>query len=322
MYYTIQHITKYRYSKPIYESVMQLYMQPRTENMQHCFSFEVTTTPRAHPLPYRDYLGNMVHSFNVPGSHTALTITTRAVVSVQSPPALPDALSPDAWEALDTQATAADYWDALAQTPLTQPTDLLDQLANEFDARRRDDPLTVIRQLNSQLYEYMAYRPETTRVDSPIDEALANRAGVCQDFSHILLSLLRKIGVPCRYVSGYIAHQQGKDRSAEDATHAWVEAFLPGLGWIGFDPTNNVVAGDHHIRVAIGRDYSDVPPSRGVFKGDATSELNVAVRVTQIEDPAAILELKTPPSASQWQTVADQSDGATGDQMAQSQQQQ
>ena len=322
MYYTVQHITKYRYSAPIYESVMQIYMQPRTENMQHCFSFEVTTTPRAHALSYRDYLGNTIHSFNVPGNHTALTISTRTVVEVDAPPPLPDALNPDAWNELDALVATADYWEALAQTPLTQPTDLLRELADEIDARRRADPLTLIREINSGLYDYMAYNPQTTGVDSPIDEALASRAGVCQDFSHIMLSLLRDIGVPCRYISGYIAHQQGIDRSAEDATHAWVEAFLPRLGWVGFDPTNNVIAGDHHIRVAIGRDYSDVPPTRGVFKGDATSELSVAVRVIQIEDPAAILELKTPPSASQWQPVADQSESAASDSMMQSQQQQ
>jgi len=206
---------------------------------------------------------------------------------------------------------------------LTQPTDLLRALADEIVARRRDDPLTLIRQLNARLYESIAYKPQTTRVDSPIDEALANRAGVCQDFSHILLSLLREIGIPCRYVSGYLAHQQGVDRSAEDATHAWVEALLPRLGWVGFDPTNNIIAGDHHIRVAIGRDYTDVPPTRGVFKGDATSELSVAVRVTAINDPGTISELRPPPSTSQWQPVPDQSGStAAGDQAAQSQQQQ
>src|SRR5579859_3776638 len=190
MYYTIQHVTKYRYSAPIYESVMQIYMQPRTENLQHCFSFEVATTPKARPTPYREYLGNTVHSFNIPGYHTALTITTRSVVEVQAPPPLPDALHSHAWNELDALVATADYWDALAQAPLTQPTDLLHTLARKIDARRRDDPLTVIRQVNERLYDYMAYVPLATRVDSPIDEALANRAGVCQDFSHILLSLL------------------------------------------------------------------------------------------------------------------------------------
>jgi transglutaminase-like putative cysteine protease len=322
MYYNIQHVTKYRYNAPIYESVMQIYMQPRTENLQHCFSFEVTTTPRSRPTPYRDYLGNTAHSFNIPGYHSTLTITARSVVEVQAPPLLPDALSPHAWDELDALVATADYWDALSQTALTEPTQLSHSLADEIDARRRDDPLTVIRQVNARLYEYMAYVPLATRVDSPIDEALANRAGVCQDFSHILLSLLRDIGIPCRYVSGYIAHQQGIDRAAADASHAWVEVLLPRLGWIGFDPTNNVITGDHHVRVAIGRDYTDVPPTRGVFKGDATSELSVAVQVTRIEDPATILELKMPPSASQWQSMGDQSESTSGDQAAQSQHQQ
>src|SRR5579864_1255421 len=136
MYYNIQHITKYRYNAPIYESVMQIYMQPRTENLQHCFSFEVTTTPRAGPTPYRDYLGNTMHSFNIPGYHTGLTINTHSVVEVQVPPSLPKALSSHAWNELDNLVGTADYWDALAQTPLTQPTDLLQALAREIDAQR------------------------------------------------------------------------------------------------------------------------------------------------------------------------------------------
>jgi transglutaminase-like putative cysteine protease len=120
-------------------------------------------------------------------------------------------------------------------------------------------------------------------VDSPIDDALKARRGVCQDFAHILIGLVRQLGVPCRYVSGYLFHQDGGNvlRSADGATHAWVEAHLPEVGWVGFDPTNNLVAGDHHIRVAIGRDYADVPPTRGVFKGESAmrSELSVAVAV-------------------------------------------
>ena len=131
------------------------------------------------------------------------------------------------------------------------------------------------------MWTKFAYVPKSTKVDSPIDEALTNRQGVCQDFAHIMIALLRQLKVPARYVSGYLFHEaESKDRSSDGASHAWVEVLVPKLGWVAFDPTNNLIAGDRHIRVAIGRDYADVPPSRGVYKGDSTSELSVSVTVS------------------------------------------
>jgi transglutaminase-like putative cysteine protease len=124
--------------------------------------------------------------------------------------------------------------------------------------------------------------PNSTKVDSPIAEALETRQGVCQDFAHIMIALVRGVKIPCRYVSGYMFHRDDteRDRSLEGASHAWIEALVPRLGWVAFDPTNNLVGGDRHIRVAIGRDYADVPPTRGVYKGEAQSELSVAVTVS------------------------------------------
>ncbi len=140
----------------------------------------------------------------------------------------------------------------------------------------------MLRRLNTEIFERFAYSPQTTRVDSPIDDALGARTGVCQDFAHIMIALVRGLGVPCRYVSGYLYRQPDRSvRSTDGATHAWVEALLPDVGWVGFDPTNNLQADEQHIRVAVGRDYADVPPTRGVFKGASAvvSELGVAVTV-------------------------------------------
>ena len=135
------------------------------------------------------------------------------------------------------------------------------------------------------MHRTFAYDADSTHVDSPIDEALLHRRGVCQDFAHIMLALARNyLHIPCRYVSGYLYHRRD-DRSIDGATHAWIEALLPELGWIGFDPTNNLLAGERHIEVAVGRDYHDVPPTRGVYKGNAASELSVNVRVRASHDP-------------------------------------
>jgi transglutaminase-like putative cysteine protease len=143
-----------------------------------------------------------------------------------------------------------------------------------------------LRELNQRLYDWFEYVPKSTKVDSPIDHAIETRQGVCQDFAHIMIALVRRLKIPCRYVSGYLYRRaQDHDRSVVDATHAWVEAFLPPLGWVGFDPTNCLLAGDRHIRTAIGRDYADVPPTRGIFRGHTPSELSVAVRVTASVEP-------------------------------------
>ncbi len=151
-------------------------------------------------------------------------------------------------------------------------------------SRSEKDPLTLLRRLNSDLYREIAYKKESTSVDSPIEVALRTRQGVCQDFAHIMIALLRNVRIPCRYVSGYLHHDASHpDRSVDGATHAWVEALLPGLGWVGFDPTNDLIAGGRHIRTAIGRDYSDVPPTIGMMKGSAQTQLQVRVRVSPSE---------------------------------------
>jgi hypothetical protein len=146
--------------------------------------------------------------------------------------------------------------------------------------------------ISEGIHELFSYVPNSTTVDSPIDHALSERKGVCQDFAHIMIALVRKLQVPCRYVSGYLFHAK-TDQSlvSEGASHAWVEALLPGLGWVGFDPTNNVLCGERHIRVAIGRDYAEVPPTRGVYKGGAQSELSVSVTVALSDAPAPTEEL-------------------------------
>lgn len=286
MYYTIEHRTSFRYSAPIRESVMEVRMQPRTEGNQRCLSFQLTTQPRARISQYRDHLDNIAHHFDIPGQHERLVVETEALVELRELDPLPAALGPDAWGALDDLTAREDHWDMLAPSQFARPSALLEDFAREIGLARRADPLTLLRELNQAIYEQFEYAPQSTRVDSPIDDALRARRGVCQDYSHIMITLGRGLGIPCRYVSGYLFHRtEDHDRSAEDATHAWVEALLPGLGWVGFDPTNNLIAGARHIRVAVGRDYADVPPSRGVFKGRAESELHVAVRVTPAAAP-------------------------------------
>jgi transglutaminase-like putative cysteine protease len=297
MYYSIRHLTKFQYSEQVSESMMETRMHPRSDHNQRCLTFHLSVSPRCRVFSYRDHLGNNVHHFDIPGQHGQLVIVAESLVEVQPAMQVPRFLAPQAWDDLDAQVEQGDYWEMLLPSEFTGPTDSLEELARKFDVRRRDDPLLVLHQLNQQMYEYFDYVPKSTKVDSPIDLALEGKRGVCQDFAHIMTALVRsKLRIPCRYVSGYLFHgQSDHDRSLHSATHAWVEALVPQLGWVGFDPTNWLVAGDRHIRTAIGRDYADVPPTHGIFRGRAASELTVAVRVTPSEGtPLLDQELPVP----------------------------
>ncbi len=286
MHYLIRHVTRFRYSDPVRESVMEVRMQPRTEGTQRCLRFELRTNPKATIAAFQDHLRNHVHCFDIPDRHTHLTITAEALVETGPAPPLPHALGEDAWSALDAMTATDEYWDLLAPSTFTESTDLLRTLVREVHLGRTTDPLTAVRELTTAIHDAFEYDTQTTEVNSPIDEALASRHGVCQDFSHIMIALVRQLGIPCRYVSGYLYHRtEDHDRSVRDASHAWVEALFPTLGWVGFDPTNDLVVGDRHVRAAVGRDYADVPPTRGVFKGRAETELAVVVRVTPAEAP-------------------------------------
>lgn len=267
---------------------MEVRMQPCTDDHQQCTQFQLHVRPATRTFSFQDHLGNIIHHFNIPGLHSELTIRAEAVVKLLPSPSLPQALEMDDWQRLDDMSLSHMLWEMRAPSRFTAPTPALAHLAAELEVGRRADPLTVLRELNTALNRLITYVPETTHVDSPIDDAILQRSGVCQDYAHIMLALVRNhLRIPCRYVSGYLYHRQA-DRSVAGATHAWVDVLLPHLGWVGFDPTNDLLVADRHIRTAVGRDYNDVPPTRGIFRGVADSELRVTVHVRTTEDVAPV----------------------------------
>jgi transglutaminase-like putative cysteine protease len=286
----IRHLTQYRYAAPVRESVMELWVQPQKSASQRLISFELEIDPAAQLFSYADPFGNAVYHFDAPQPHDQLTMRSHALVETEPPELLPEALDMGEWERLKSEFVRGECFDFLRPHGFAVPTPALDAFihAFELDQLRRTDPLTATRHLCQALYEALEYEAGVTRADSPIDVALEAGRGVCQDFAHIMLAVCRGWGLPARYVSGYMfTDRESGDRSDPDATHAWVEVFLPSLRWVGFDPTNNTPAGERHVIVAVGRDYADVPPSRGVFKGDADSELAVGVTVRQTRTAAA-----------------------------------
>ena len=309
MIYSIRHISNFLYAPAVRESVMEVRVQPRNEAQQRCLTFYLDVSPRANVMWYRDFLGNTVHHFDIPSQHSHVKVTAQALVDVQEV-LYPTVNDSGSWQDLDAQIAAGDFWEMLLPSRFAGPTDLLREFAQEHGIERTQSPLETLFALNRTLYEAFDYVPKSTKVDSPIDDALRTRQGVCQDFAHIMIALVRQLGIPCRYVSGYLFHGsvhgvETHDRSSEGATHAWVEAFVPGPGWVGLDPTNNILGCDRHIRVAIGRDYADVPPTRGVYKGGAQNELSVAVTVSPSDlplpeemPPAMVFRNSPPPPLS------------------------
>ncbi|HZZ37093.1 MAG TPA: transglutaminase family protein [Caulobacteraceae bacterium] len=278
----VRHVTQYHYAEPVRESVMELWMQPQKLVTQRLVSFELEVEPPAQMFSYADNFGNAVYHFDVPHSHERLTIVARSAVETQTPDPLPDHLDRGEWDRLRSDFVRGENFDFLRPHGFAVPTPALKAFVRKrkIDDLAHNDPLSAVHDLNNAISEAFEYETGVTDAESPIDHALKEGRGVCQDFAHIMIAICRSWGVPARYVSGYLfTNRNTGDRSDPDATHAWVEVFLPSLRWVGFDPTNNCLAGERHVAVAIGRDYADVPPSRGVYKGEAESQLAVGVSV-------------------------------------------
>jgi transglutaminase-like putative cysteine protease len=297
--YSVSHTTTFRYDPAVREAVMEVRLHPRSESDQRCLSFMLEIDPVASVLQYRDFAGNEVHHFDIAATHAQLKITAKSQVEVQTVPPPRESDAGD-WADLDALVASGDYWEMLLPSHFVRSTSALESLSKELlesiagsAAERHTSPFLLLTQLNEAIYKQFAYVPNSTKVDSPIDEAIRTRQGVCQDFAHIMIALVRRMKIPCRYVSGYMFHrdEEQKDRSLDGASHAWAEALVPRLGWVAFDPTNNLIGADRHIRVAIGRDYADVPPTRGIYKGEAQSELSVSVSVR----PADVVSSEPPP---------------------------
>jgi transglutaminase-like putative cysteine protease len=286
MFYAIRHFTRYRYSRPVWQSMMEVRMHPRSEGNQRCFVFQLSVNPRVRIFGYTDSYGNLVHHFDLPAKHEQLTIIADMLVNIDGQPSIPDFTGYEDWGRLEQLIEVEDHWHMLSLSHFARPSPELEDLAREIGVIERRDrsPLEFLKDIAAGVNQSLSYVKKSTSVNSPIEDALRSRKGVCQDFAHVMIALVRGAGIPCRYVSGYLYHDGDSALAPGDgATHAWVEALLPSAGWVGFDPTTNRLAGERHIRTAIGRDYADVPPTMGVMKGKAETQLQVRVRVTPSE---------------------------------------
>ncbi len=282
--YRVRHVTRFRYRHPVRRCTMYLCLQPVESSRQRLLRFRVDTAPPARVNTDTDPFGNVRHILTLHRDHEQLEVVSDSDVAVRRPALPPDSMGPGAWDEVRAAGNDPRWWDFTAGGPLTRPTPSLTRFVAELGLAPGDDPLSDLVALSSALNDAFEYTPGATSVDSPIDDVLEKRKGVCQDFTHVLVAIARLWGMPTRYVSGYLyidSSGPDVDRSAfRAASHAWAEALLPGLGWIGVDPTNRTITDERYVRVAVGRDYRDVPPTRGVIKGGGDSRMEVDVRMS------------------------------------------
>jgi len=276
----VEHRTTLEYSADVVESVMDARLGPRTDEHQRWISFELRVEPGASVRRYNDGFGNAAHLITVSRPHQTIDVVTRGEIETtltdpfQLPRSRPTALGP---------GESSDY---LNPSPLVPEADELGAIAAPFKER---EPFDAVGDLMHLVHERFEYRSDVTDVETSVADVLSHSSGVCQDFAHVLIGLCRAIAVPARYVSGYIlaGNDPGVPKRGAAASHAWVEAFTPTHGWRGFDPTNDLMASEHHVKMAVGRDYHDVPPTRGTFRGIADEELSVAVTTKPVVAPGS-----------------------------------
>jgi transglutaminase-like putative cysteine protease len=288
MHFAIRYLTEYHYGAPVTDNLNALRVRPATTSSQRCDEFHTRIEPEARVSWHHDYFGTEVLEFGIPAGHEQLTIDVRARV-VTSDPARPPQ---GAWESLQSRH----YLDAAGEFALPwQDQPAIRGLDDLHDALEADSPLETLKLLCELVPERFEYRPGATYVGSTVSDLLELGAGVCQDFAHLSLVLLRRRGIAARYVSGYlwVAPEDGGTDSLEVDTHAWLEALLPGTDghcepvWVSADPTNRRLADDTHVKIGHGRFYADVPPVRGLYRGGAASDLSAAVTMSRLDPQAS-----------------------------------
>jgi transglutaminase-like putative cysteine protease len=279
MNYTIKQTTQYNYDGPVKHSINQCILKPLNDQEQQCLSYTFTVEPEAEVFDYIDYWGNTVETFYMKEPHHDLKITTQALVSVNRS-------FPNGQLQLyktDSEVYQMKYAEYLRKTPFTDISDSdLDQITLNMwqDAA---DMLDYANKVNAYIYETYSYESGSTNVESTAQDMVRDKKGVCQDFTHLMLSMCRYRGVAARYVSGFVYCGQNSAMRGDAAMHAWVEVALPGIGWVGLDPTNKVYALNQHIRVAVGRDYKDIIPVKGVYMGGKQT-MNVHASVSLLKE--------------------------------------
>jgi transglutaminase-like putative cysteine protease len=280
--FQINHITKYSYLTDAGYSANQIMLYPIKDEWQQVVQHTLKITDDPTVSVHQDYFGNRIGTFTLIEPHIELVI--ESIITVNTKPHTKPQITQskeEQWEEILKMAAILPYADYLK----IEPFESRKELQAMIDARNptQYNPYQVARYFCQQVFEQCTYIKGVTTVETTLDEIWAIKQGVCQDFAHLLLALLRMVNIPARYVSGYICPNHTGMRG-DGATHAWVEAYLPFYGWLGFDPTNNCIANEKHVRLAVGRNFSDCSPVKGTYRGGAEHTLEVQVSVQYDEE--------------------------------------
>jgi transglutaminase-like putative cysteine protease len=285
----VQHETRFTYTEPVAESVTELRMEPVSDPDQSCRSFHLAVSPSAEPARYQDGFGNSVHHFNLLPAHEEVRLLAASIVETH--PRRRDLSGSRATYPLALDVADLGVLDFLHFRGPVRPTPRLGPVLDALRPRPGNPLGGLVERVSSYIHEHFQYARDVTLASSPIDDVLEQGKGVCQDFTHLMVAVLRSFGVPARYVSGYI-HRVNK----ESQSHAWCEAWLPDLGWVGIDPTNDCLADEVFVKVAVGRDFTDVPPNKGIYRGRARESIHVRVATRALETlPALSWQEQLPP---------------------------
>jgi transglutaminase-like putative cysteine protease len=274
--FNIHHITKYEYDRPVKESVNEIRIYPVLDKEQELLSQEINITGSPDILLIYDYWNNRTGMFNVMSPHQELIIESKLIVRTLGNAKKPVTLNGD----FDSLYNEVNNHLAFLDLCILEEPDLQDEiLAIAGEIRKPGVPVAAfVENCSDYIFNKFSYIKGITTVETTLSEILKLRSGVCQDFAHLMLEILRSLQIPSRYVSGYICPNKNGMRG-EGATHAWIEAWIPGQGWTGIDPTNNIWVSDHHVKLAVGRNFNDCSPVKGTFKGPAKQSLSVYVSI-------------------------------------------
>lgn len=272
----VQHETRFTYPERVAEAITEVRMEPASDSDQSCRSFHLAVTPTAEVCRYQDGFGNRVHHFNVLGGHELVRILAASVVETH-----PRSLDPSSCRATYPLDLDQLELEALDFTQFRGPVRPSPRLVPVLDALRPQSGTRLsdlVLRISRHIHDRFEYARDVTLASSPVDDVLEQGKGVCQDFTHLMIAVLRSFNVPARYVSGYL-HRPNR----ESQSHAWCEVWLPEMRWVGIDPTNNCPVTEHFIKVAVGRDFTDVPPNKGVYRGRAQEAIHVRVETRELD---------------------------------------
>jgi transglutaminase-like putative cysteine protease len=275
----VYHRTHHAYASPVRDSFNEARLEPVDSEQQKRQSFLLKVLPSTRLSHYYDFYRNCVHVIDLTAPHQELTVEATSVVTTHELPRLSEDATPAPLSALPACARLGECYDFLQSSTYVSISPEAWRLAIDLGAGRTDVWQVALAFLHHLGCEF-TYLPAVTHVHTTMEEALRLRQGVCQDFAHVMIGLCRALGIPARYVSGYLYNGPVDQLKGAQASHAWIEVFIPGVGWRGLDPTNQQQVDCRYVKIASGRDYADVSPLRGTYRGTAQRKLSVDVLIT------------------------------------------